>query len=123
MIEIRNDGQAIVSTTYWQTEHANVGLLYLSGNAGALRLLVPETAEPMICEMRTGRAVTIEPSQREGAARDMVDLVFEDGTESPFSVAIDRMQIDRSLQPGSNIPFTVWTSRGQVLALLAEVRV
>lgn len=43
MITISNDGQKIVSTNYWDTEHAKRGFLYLSWNAGAGRLLLPDT--------------------------------------------------------------------------------
>lgn len=123
MITITNNGQALTSTNYWQTEHASTGLLYLSGNAGALRLLVPEAAEGLLAEMRTGKRVTIEPSLHLPDGQ-CVDLVFEDGTDSPFSVAVDLKQIDRPLQRGAGIPFTVWTEvGGQVLALVADVRV
>ena len=123
MITITNNGQAIAATNYWQTEHARAGMLYLSGNAGALRLLVPEAAEGMIAEMRTGKRVTIEPTVLL-PGRPCVDLVFEDGTNTPFSVALDRRQIDRALQPGAGVPFTVWTEGGgMVLQLVADVRV
>ena len=121
MITITNNGQAVAGTNYWQTEHANVGMLYLSGNAGALRLLVPEAAEGMLAEMRTGKRVTIEPSVHLPGGQ-CVDLVFEDGTDAPFSVAVDRKQMDRALQRGAGLPFTVWTERGgMVLALVADV--
>ena len=50
---IRNAGADIAETDYWHTEHASVGLCYLSGNAGVWRLLVPEAAEGSLAEMRT----------------------------------------------------------------------
>ena len=76
MIKISNNGPDIASTDYWTTEHALAGLCYLSGNAGALRLLVPKAAEGMLAEMRTGASVTIEKSIPE--PRRCIDLVFED---------------------------------------------
>lgn len=122
MITITNNGQALTGTNYWETDHAAVGMLYLSGNAGALRLLVPEAAEGLLAEMRTGKRVTIEASVHLPGGQ-CVDLVFEDGTAAPFSVALDRRQIDRPLQCAADIPFTVWTEGGgMVLALTADVR-
>ena len=117
-MRIENDGPAIRSTTYWQTEHARAGLCYLSGNAGAWRLLLPDAAAGMLAEMRTGQHATIEPSVQQP---DSWDVVFEDGTDSPFAVAIDRRQVDRAMAPG-RCRLTVWTPAGMALDLPCEVR-
>ena len=120
MFKIGNDGAAIASTDYWQTDHAAQGLCYLSGNAGHWRLLVPDMAETMLIDMRTGRSVTIEPSLH--APGQCWDVVFEDGTDSPFSVAVDKRQVDRTMQPGK-ARLTVWTRLvGKVLDLPCTVR-
>lgn len=120
MIEISNDGPEIVSTNYWQSEHAERGLLYLSANAGAWRLLVPSAASDMIAEMRTGKSVTIEPSiQVPGRCWD---VVFEDGSDSPFAVAIDKQQVDRKMEPGACI-LSVWTRAGKVLELPCTIKI
>lgn len=118
MIEIINDGPSITHTNYWDTEHAHHGLCYLSGNAGAWRLLVPPEAETMLAEMRTGRTAAIEPSLQ---IAGHWDVVFEDGTDCPFSVAVDPRQIDRALESG-RARLTVWTVRGLQLDLACEVR-
>lgn len=39
-LTIKNDGQRIVETNYWETELAKEGFIYCSINAGALRVLV-----------------------------------------------------------------------------------
>jgi hypothetical protein len=57
LITIGNNGADLASTNYWQTEHAQTGKFYLSGNAGTWRLLVPEAAEHMLSEMQTGSRV------------------------------------------------------------------
>lgn len=67
-------------TDYWDTEHANAGLCYLSGNAGTWRLLVPEAAEGSLAEMRTGTRATIEPSLH--LPGRCWDVVFDDGSDS-----------------------------------------
>jgi hypothetical protein len=119
MLTITNDGQAVTSTNYWDTEHAARGLLYLSINAGAARLLVPAAAAHMLAEMRTGKRVSIEPSVVESGC---VDVVFEDGTRTPFCATIDRRQIDRALQPGQRMPIIIYTQAGEQLRLQATVR-
>lgn len=118
MLTIANDGQALKSTNYWDSAHAQEGLLYLSGNAGALRLLVPGPAEDMLAEMRTGTAVTIEPS---GITPGCYDVIFEDGSSSPFYVAIDRRQMDRKVEPGRDVPFIIYTQVGEQFRLQATV--
>jgi len=119
MIEIANNGADITYTNYWDTEHAHSGYCFLSGNAGAWRLLVPPEAEVMLAEMKTGKSASIEPSvHRPGQCWD---VVFEDGTQSPFSVAIDRKQLDRKLEPG-RCRLTVWSRRGKEIDLACVVR-
>ena len=120
MISILNAGARLVSTDYWLTEHAKAGLVYLTGNAGALRLLVPAAALGMLAEMRTGQRVTIERSLHSGAA-GCVDIVFEDGSNSPFSVAVDTRQMDRALTAGAAVPFLVYTEDEGAAVLALEL--
>lgn len=120
MFAIENNGADIASTDYWDTEHASAGLCYLSGNGGAWRLLVPEAAEGLLAEMRTGKRATIEPSIQDPRCWD---VVFEDGTTSPFSIAIDKRQVDRKMESG-RCRLMVWTqSGGKVLDLSCDVKV
>jgi len=110
LITIKNAGPDIVSTNYWQTEYATRGLCYLTANAGVLRLLVPDSAASMITEMNTGRSVTIEPSI---SVQGAVDIIFEDGTDTPFSLTLDERQSDRIITPGK-CKLSVWTQLGKV---------
>lgn len=118
MITFENDGAEITRTNYWDTDHALAGYCYLSGNAGAWRLLVPAPAEGMLGEMRTGRSASIEPSLHDPRCWD---VVFEDGTDTPFSLAVDKRQVDREMAPGT-CRLTVWTALGKQLDLACEVR-
>ena len=118
MFHLINHGQLILSTNYWETDIAHEGFLYLTANAGALRLLVPKCAKHLIKEMFTGRSVTVEPS---AFVANAVDIVFEDGTDTPFFVTIMTGQSDVKLMPAKNVPFTVWTLEGMHMATNAEV--
>lgn len=119
LISITNSGPDITATNYWETEHAHGGLCYLSANAGTWRLLVPPEAETLLAEMRTGKRATIEPSLH--APGRCWDVVFEDGTDSPFSVAIDRQQLDRVLENGK-CRLAVWTRRGKEIDIACEIK-
>lgn len=119
MISIANDGAILSATNYWQTEHASAGLCYLSANAGVWRLLVPQAAEGLLREMRTGRAATIEPSLH---LAGNWDVVFEDGSDMPFSLSLSPAQIDRAVAPG-RCRLAVWTEgKGCVIDLACEAK-
>ena len=119
MITIGNNGQELAETNYWDSEHASAGFCYLSANAGALRLLVPEAAEGLLAEMRTGKRVLLEPSI---SSPGCIDIVFDDGTDEPFALAIDRQQIDRALTPATNVRFVIWTQRGPQAEFVAVIK-
>ncbi len=74
-INIVNEGQAIRQTNYWNTEHAAAGLVFLSCNAGAARLLVPDAAKGMLSEMRGTKYVVISRGSYEG--RDALELLLK----------------------------------------------
>lgn len=51
MFFIENEGQAVARTDYWQSVQAQAGYVYLSWNAGAARLLVPDAAKHLLREI------------------------------------------------------------------------
>jgi hypothetical protein len=118
LLQIKNDGPNIVETNFWDSDFAVRGLLYLSANAGVLRLLVPDSQLQYLAEMRTGRSAAIERSM---FSRTAVDIVFNDGTQTPFSVAIEPQQTDRTLKPGE-ATLAVWTRAGKQLELPCRIQ-
>lgn len=101
MLTINNQDIHIVETNYWGGEYDLRGLVYLSANAGALRLLLPRASSTeWLAEIKTGKRCIIEASQRP-AYPDYLDLVFDDGTDNPFVLSIDpAQQCDRQLESG-----------------------
>lgn len=118
MIYVGNDGPEISQTNYWQSEHAERGLLHLSPNAGVLRLLVPPNQEALLTEMRTGRRATIENSIQ---VPGNMDVVFEDNTSSPFCVSMHRQQCSGIPQKG-NWKLAVWTQAGKQMEFPCKVK-
>lgn len=98
MLVVQSKGKELIYTNYWESEMAHAGYFFVTANAGCLRVLVPQMHEESIEEMRTGKRVLIEPSIYE--PRVALDFVFDDGTETPFTVSISKEMMDRKLQPG-----------------------
>lgn len=96
-VTVTNDGQRVLSTNYWSTPHAARGLLWLSWNAGALRVLIPPAAEHLLQELPPpGTPVTYHQRQ---ATRT---LLYEDDPEQPYAVEVDARQCDRTLPPSDD---------------------
>jgi hypothetical protein len=116
LLTFANDHQNIRSTNYFDSESADKGFLHLSWNAGAGRLLIPDNQLPMLAEMRTGKYVVVSagpwPEQRRTNA---LELMFEDNTDSPFSLHIGAEQCDRMLpskDEGGGFVITAWGRNG-----------
>jgi hypothetical protein len=89
-MQIRNRGQEIIETDYWDTEYNRGGYCFLSWNAGAARLLLSGALEPQLCKMRAATQVIIScgplaVSDTSGRwdTRDALELLFEDGSDTP----------------------------------------
>ncbi|MGB6053727.1 MAG: hypothetical protein WBG17_00660 [Burkholderiaceae bacterium] len=125
MIEIINDGPAIVRTNYWETKHAAAGYVYGTWNAGALRLLIPDSMLDQIAEMRTGRLAVVTRGALMGRP-DALEVLFDDDSDAPYALHIVREQIDRIVpesDAGSGIVVTVWSRMGKLAEWPGHYRV
>lgn len=111
---IQNDGPLITATDYWQSEYARAGIVYVSINAGALRLLLPHggtVAAELLAAATTARECIISRGLYRG--RDAYELLYEDDTDSPYSLHITiAEQADRTLpasESGRSVAHTIWT--------------
>lgn len=126
MIIIKNQGQSIVSTNYWNSDHAKAGYCFLSWNAGAARLLVPDRIESEIQEMRSARFVIVSRGPWiENGSRDALELLFEDGSDNPYCLHMVAEQTDRLLpedNQGGSFFVTIWTKAGEKLRFEGKYR-
>lgn len=126
LITIGNDGQDIVSTNYFESEYAVNGKVYMSINAGAFRLLLPDSQMRYLEEMSSGKEVLITLGKwLEGNKRQAFELLFEDYSMSPFCLYFGPEQIDRipnDMHRKDKTVFTVWTTAGKVLSLPCYTR-
>lgn len=118
MISISNNGGDILSTNYYDSAAAKAGFCFLTGNAGTLRLLVPERFEHNLAEIRTGKKVVIEKSLMDHRC---IDVVFEDGSNSPFFITLDKRQTMNIGGRKRNVDFAVWTLKGKQYTSKADV--
>lgn len=119
MIHIENAAQRILKTNYWDSEHARSGYFFLSWNAGAGRLLVPDAQKPILVEVRSARMVIVSrgpiADPRTGGTRPALELLFEDGSDSPYAIHIVEEQTDRNLpetNQGGGFLIAAWTRNG-----------
>ncbi len=122
-VVIASDGTAITSTTYWSTPNGRHGLLYLSINAGALRLLVPAALSALPADAPpVGTSCEVERVDQ--GSREIVRLRWLDNPETPYEIEIDARQCDRRL-PASDaarvVPL-IWYGPGAEPDSVVELR-
>jgi len=125
-IIIVNNGTDIVFTDFWETELAQSGLCFLSWNAVAGMLLVPElTAKTTMSDMLEAKGIIIDRrSCQPGLQSTHFDVVFDDGSNRPYVLSMAHEMTGRSFGSACNRPrpFSVWTeSGGKVITLKATV--
>ena len=88
---------------------AREGFAYLSFNASAARLLLPDSLLYAVEDMSTAKYVVMSCGKWKGQDADGVELMFEDGNDAPFSLLLCLSQMDRSLAGtnGRELPFSV----------------
>lgn len=104
MLEIVNHGPLIEASNYWDSEAARDGYLYLSINAGAFRLLVPDVHRRILSDMRPGAkyvVVSFLPLKDWQDGEYCVEWMVEDGSSEPWSCHLSPSQVDRMPTPDS----------------------
>ena len=95
---IENTGPVVRSTSFWESSFAKAGGLYCSANAGVIRLLVPRQHERFIPEMQSGYEVLVTQGRSEYTQKpDSLELLWEDGSDAPFSVQLGARQHDGAI--------------------------
>lgn len=111
MITVSNKGIYIESSNFWNSEYAKRGLFFLTGNAGAWRLMVPDCQLGHLKEMATASFVEIERCNARGGSA--LAIWFEDGSARPFQLLLDWRQTDRLVRPTTKKqPLLVYTRHG-----------
>lgn len=115
VLMITNDGREVTSTNYFDSKLAQAGFVFGSWNAGALRLLIPETQLPAIEEMQGAKNVPVTLGHMAAWGRHAVEVLFDDGTDCPFALYLVPENMDRRLDAsghGKTIEVRAYTRAG-----------
>lgn len=115
-IIIENDGPTIVSSNFWESSAARAGKVFLSTNAGAFRLLCPKridsvgTLGDLLREVKGAQYVIVSRGHFEGP--DGMELLWEDGSDNPFCIHLNRNSLDRVPEPAdagrTDLTLAIW---------------
>jgi hypothetical protein len=105
VINMHNDGPRILATNYWSSELAAAGKVWCSVNAGAIRLLLPPARLADLGDMQAAREVILSRGPW-GACPEAVELLFDDGSDSPYALHLTPESFD--LLPGEPAPDREW---------------
>jgi len=110
---VENNETELTGTNYWETENARKGFFYLSINAGAFRLLVPENKERLITEFKTGKYCIISKGPSPTPLHPFaIELLFEDHTPAPYHLILCAGQVEKNPSngdAGKKYKLSVWT--------------
>lgn len=95
-MHIRSSGAEIVSTDYWETPHAQAGLVYCSLNAGTVRVLVPAPLPDFLAALAGAERATVGLGALRVPGRCLITL-YDAGPEQPYVFDIDARLCDRSV--------------------------
>lgn len=113
MLEITNRGGDILYTNYFDSLQAKAGQIFVSWNASTARVLVPDAELWMINELHSVSECIISRGKMKG--NDALELLFEDGSDSPFVIFMGMDQTDRVItNDGKSFMVAVWTRTGKV---------
>lgn len=93
LISIVNDGPIITETNYWESGYNAQGVLFLSTNAGAFRLLLPDGMFD-VGEMLTAKQVVVSVGPGMGKSL-LFEVMFDDHSDSPYCIHFGTEQVDR----------------------------
>lgn len=111
----QNHGPLLVATNYWQSEHAHAGKLYCSVNAGAIRVLLPESQRPVINELRTAEYAILSRGPWPAENRtEAVEILWEDKSDSPHCWHLSVESFDllpAEPEPGRDWTISIWDEK------------
>ena len=115
MIQITNHGPLITSTNYWDSELASAGKLYVSVNAGAIRVLLPPRLYGGLADMRAAPECVLSrgpwPERHE---QEGIEIMWDDGSDSPYALHLAPASFDllpAEPDAGREWLLTVWTAK------------
>lgn len=117
ILAVENHGPLITSSNYWQSAACKAGKIIVSVNAGAIRILLPPTANDLVTDCQTCRYVVLSRGPWPAADRpDAFEFMFEDNTDSPVAFHLSVESFAGLIVPtdppkGQEWVVSLWTER------------
>jgi hypothetical protein len=115
LISIVNHGPLVRETNYWTSPLAEAGKVFVSVNAGAIRVLLPPQHYALLADMRAAKECVLSRGPwPETGIREAVELMWDDGSRSPFALHLTREAFDMlpgRPEPGREWVCSVWTAK------------
>jgi hypothetical protein len=132
VIQISNHGPLITATNYWDSELAREGKLFVSVNAGAIRVLLPPQLYVALNDMRAVRECVLSrgpwsthltpeqalsmdlPRSVETAVLEGIEIMWDDGSDAPYALHLTPASFDllpAEPEPGREWLLSVWVAK------------
>lgn len=97
IIIIKNDGKEIKSTNYFDSELNKHGKYYVSLNAGAFRLLIPDQyVNEIKQELRLAKKIVITRKALQiGGGLQGFEILLDDESDDPYTLQFSENSFDR----------------------------
>jgi len=116
---IENTGPEIIKTNYFSTDYNYHGKFFISLNAGAFRLLVPNSLKnTMIKELALAQKIIITRHKKN------FNILLEDYSETPFQIFLTSKSFDRlpaQKDAGKTFKFSAWVQEQGNLKKICEI--
>ena len=132
MIQISNHGPLITATNYWESDLARAGKVFVSVNAGAIRVLLPPQLYGALTDMRGAPECVLSrgpwtvdlaseqaqsmnlPRSVETAVLEGIEIMWDDELDTPYALHLTPASFDLlpgEPEPGREWVLTVWTAK------------
>lgn len=110
LIKTHNDGQALISSTYWGSPLEAAGKLYCSVNAGDIRILLPRSYDRDLDQVLASchyAIVSRGPWPKQGLP-DAVEILLEDNSDSPYCWHLSHESFDLLPEITDGWTLSIW---------------
>lgn len=123
---IRDEGDEIAATSYFESAHSQYGVPYLSWSGACARLLLPAHRDDVADMVGRAGRVLLRPSQATPVrSRQRLDIVLDDEHDPLTATLLRGALSDVALTEedhGLEFRLTAWTRKGKLLELPATYR-
>jgi hypothetical protein len=124
LIQVSNHGPLLLATNYWDSDLALAGKVFVSVNAGAIRVLLPPARYGDLAEMQVAKECVLSRGRPSAelmmldgwhmVVDEVIEIMFDDRSDSPYALHLTPESFDllpAEPAPGREWICTVWTAK------------